>query len=110
MFSFAVWVIRVLKCEAVIFTKIETAGIPIRLFEYLDTPILIIACAPCLHACDAHAQRDVTRFASCANHVSMMSPAFTFHLYHIGMRWYDVISVRVVGTPCRYGLHRMGMT
>ena len=48
MFSFAFWVIRTLKCEAVIFLKFELAGVPIRPFEYLDAPILIIAHAPCL--------------------------------------------------------------
>ena len=47
MFSFAFWVIRTLKCEAVIFLKFELAGVPIRPFEYLDAPILIIAHAPC---------------------------------------------------------------
>ena len=48
MFLFAVWVIRALKCEAVNFPKFESAGIPVRPFEYLDAPILIIACAPCM--------------------------------------------------------------
>ena len=110
MFSFAFWVIRTLKCEAVIFPKFESAGIPVRPFEYLDVPILIIAHAPCSCVRDAHAQRDITRFASCANHITMMSPAFMFHLCHIEMRWHDVISVRVVGTPRHYGSHRMGMT
>ena len=96
MFWFAFGVIRALKCEAVIFPKFESAGIPIRPFEYLDTPILIIACAPCMHACDAHAQRDVTRFAYDANHVTMTSPVFPFHLCHVEMRWHDIIGVRVV--------------
>ena len=45
-----------------------------------------------------------------ANYVIMTSPAFTFHLCHIGMRWHDVIGVHVVGTPCHHGLHHMGMT
>ena len=49
MFSFAFWVIRALKCEAVNFPKFESAGVPIRPFEYLDAPILIIAHAPCTH-------------------------------------------------------------
>ena len=110
MFSFAFWVIRTLKCEAVIFPKFRLAGVPARPFEYLDAPILFIACAPCLRARDAHAQRDVTRFASCANHVTMTSPAFAFHSCHVGMRWHDIISVRIVGTPRHYGSHRMGMT
>ena len=80
MFSFAFWVIRTLKCEAVNFLKFESAGIPIRPFEYLSTPILIIACAPCMCMCDTHARHDVTRFTYDANHVTMMSLAFTFHL------------------------------
>ena len=110
MFSFAFWVIRTLKCEAVIFPTFESAGVPIRLLEYLDAPILIIARAPCSHTRDAHAQRDVTRFASCANHVTMMSPAFAFHSCHVGMRWHDIISVRIVGTPRHYGSDDVGMT
>ena len=110
MFSFAFWVIRTLKCEVVIFLKFESAGIPVRLFEYLDAPILIIACAPCSCAHDVHAPRDFTRFASCTNHVTMTSPAFAFHSCHVGMRWHDVIGVHVVGTPRHYGSHHMGMT
>ena len=47
MFSFAFWVIRALKCEMDNFIKFQLAGIPVRPFKYLDTPILIIACAPC---------------------------------------------------------------
>ena len=46
MFSFAFWVIRALKCEEVNFIKVESAGIPVRLFKYLDAPILVIAHAP----------------------------------------------------------------
>ena len=110
MFLFAFWVIRYLKCEAVIFPKFQSAGMPARPFEYLDAPILIIAHAPCSRARDAHAQCDVTRFASCVNHVTMTSPVFAFHSCHVGMRWHDVISVHVVRTPRHYGLHRMGMT
>ena len=49
MFSFAFWVIMAFKCEVVNFPKFELAGVPIRMFEYLDAPILIIACA--MHAC-----------------------------------------------------------
>ena len=109
MFSFTFWVIRALKCEAVNFPKFESADVPIRPFEYLDVPILIIACAPCTRVHDAHAQRDVTRFAYYANHVIMTSPAFAFHLCHVGMRWCDVIDVHIVGTPHHYGLHHMGM-
>ena len=82
MFSFAFWGIRALKCEAVNFPKFELAGIPVRPFEYLDTPILIIAQAPCMCMCDAHAHHDVTRFTYDANHVTMTSPAFAFHLCH----------------------------
>ena len=75
MFSFAFWVIRALKCEVVNFPKFKLAGIPIRLFEYLDVPILIIAHPPCMCVCDAHAQHDVTRFAYKRQHclVPMMS-------------------------------------
>ena len=109
MFLFAFWVIRALKCEAVIFHKFESAGVPVRPFRYLDTPILIIAHVPCMRACDVHAQRDITRFAYDANHVTMASPAFAFHLCHIGMRWHDVIGVHIVGTPRHYGSHCMGM-
>ena len=110
MFPLAFWVIRTLTCEAVIFPKIQSAGVLARPFEYLDAPILLIARAPCSRTRDAHAQHDVTRFASCVNHVTMTSPAFAFHSCHVGMRWHDVISVRIGGTPCHYGLHRMGMT
>ena len=76
MFLFAFWVIRALKCEVVNFPKFESAGIPVMPFEYLDVPILIIACAPCMHVHDMHAQHDIIRFAYDANHVTMMSPAF----------------------------------
>ena len=110
MFSFAFWVIRTVKCEVVIFPKFESAGVHVRPFEYLDAPILIIAHASCSRTHDAHAQRDVTRFASCMNHVTMTSPAFAFHSCHIGMMWHDVISVHILGTPCHYGSHHMGMT
>ena len=55
MFSFAFWVIRALQYEVVIFPKFESAGIPIRPYEYLDVLILIIACAPCMHVHDVHA-------------------------------------------------------
>ena len=110
MFSFAFWVIRALKCEAVNFPKFESAGIPIRLFGYLDALILFIACAPCTRAYDVHAQHDVTRFAYDANHVTMTSPAFAFHSCHVKTRWHDVIGVRIAGTPRHHGLHRMGMT
>ena len=107
MFSFAFWVIRILKCEVVNFLKFELAGVPIRPFEYLDTPILIVACT-CVS--NAHAHHDVTRFAYDVNHVTMTSPAFTFHSCHVEMRWHDVNSVCIVGTPHHHGLHHMGMT
>ena len=61
MFSFAFWVIRTLKCVAVIFLKFESAGVPVRPFKYLHAPILIIARVPCLRARNVHAQRDVTK-------------------------------------------------
>ena len=108
MFSFAFWVIRALKCEVGNFPQFELAGVPVRPFKYLDVPILIIAHVPCTRICNAHAHCDVTRFAYDVNHVTMMSPAFGFHLRHIERRWHDVISVRIVGTPCHHGLHRMG--
>ena len=95
MFLFAFWVIRVLKCEADSFLQFELAGIPIRPFKYFSASILIIACVPCMHAHDAHAHHDVTRFTCDANHVTMMSPAFTFHFCHVGMRWHDVIGVHI---------------
>ena len=109
MFSFAFWVIWSLKCEVVIFPKFELAGIPVRPYEYLDAPILIIAHGPYSHMRDAHAQQDVTRFASCANHITMTSLVLAFHSCHVGMRWHDIIGVHVVGTPCHYGSHHMGM-
>ena len=61
-------------------------------------------------ACDAHAHCDVTRFVYDANHVTMMSPVFMFHLCHVETRWHDIIGVRIVGTPHHHGSHRMGMT
>ena len=109
MFLFAFWVIRAIKCEAVKFVKFESAGIPIRPYEYLDMPILIIARAPCMRAHDTHAHHDITRFAYDANHVTVRSPAFVFHWCHIKTRWHDVIDVRIVGTPHHHGSHCMGM-
>ena len=108
MFSFAFWVIRTLKCEVVNFLKFESAGIPIRPIEYLDVPILIIACVPCMCTCDAHAHHDITRFAYNVNHITMTSPAFVFHSCHVEMRWHDVISVCVVGTLHHHGSHCVG--
>ena len=88
MFSFAFLVISTQECEAVNFLKFELASIHIRLFKYLGTPILIIAHVPCMHAHEAHAHRDISRCAYDVNHVTMTSPAFIFHLCHIGMRWH----------------------
>ena len=110
MFLFAFWVIRALKCESVNFPKFELAGVPIRLFEYLDAPILIIAHVPCTCACDAHAQHDITRFTYDGNHITMMTPAFAFHSCHVERRWHDITGVCIVGTPHHHGLHHMGMT
>ena len=47
MFSFAFWVLRALKCDAVNFPKFESADVPVRPIEYLDAPKLIIAHVPC---------------------------------------------------------------
>ena len=110
MFSLAFWIIMALKHEAVNFLKFESAGIPMRLFEYLGAPISLRACAPCMHACNMHAHHDVIRFAYDVNHVTMMSPAFMFHSCHVGMMWLDVIGVHIVGTPHHHGSHHMGMT
>ena len=110
MFLFAFWVIRTLKCEAVNFLKFESAGIPVRPFEYLDAPILIKACMPCLRASNSHAHRDVTRFTYDGNHITMTSPAFAFHLCHVEMRWHDINRFHVVGTPGHHGSHHMGIT
>ena len=110
MLSFIFWLIRALICEAVNFPKFELSGVPVRPFKYLDGPILILARAPCTCACDAHAQCDVTRFAYDVNHVTMTSPVSAFHSCHVESRWHDVISVHIVGTPCHYGSHCMGMT
>ena len=76
MFLFAFWVISTQKCGAVNFLEFESAGIPVRPFEYLGMPIFIIACAPCMHMHDMHAHHDVTRFAYDVNHITMTSPAF----------------------------------
>ena len=110
MFSFAFCVFRALKCEVDDFLKFKLDGMPIRLFECFSVPILIIACAPCMGTCNAHAHHDVTRFTYDANHVTMTSPVFLFHLCHVEMRWHDIIGVCIVGTPHHHGLHCMGMT
>ena len=110
MFSIVFWPISTLKCDVVNFLKFKSGGIPLRPLEYLGTPISLRACMPCMHAHDMYAQCDITRFTNDTNHVTLMSPAFTFHSCHIGMRWHDVIGVCIVGTPCHHGLHHMGMT
>ena len=79
MFLFAFWEIGILKCEAVNFLKFEFAGIPIRPFEYLSTPILIIAYTPCMHTCDAHAHCD----AKGSHMILTMSPSHHQHLCSI---------------------------
>ena len=71
---------------------------------------LIIAHVPCMCIHNTHAHYEITRFAYDANHITMMSPAFMFHSCHVGMMWHDIISVHIVGTPCHYGFHHMGMT
>ena len=106
MFSFAFWVIRALECEAVNFPKF---GIPVRPFKYLDVPILITACVPCTCTHALHAHHDVTRSAYDANHITMMSPLFTFQLCHVETMWHDIIGVHIVGTPCHHGSHCIGM-
>ena len=110
MFSFEFWVMKALKCEVVNFLKFKLAGRPVRPFKYLGMPILLIACAPCMCTCDMHAHCDVTRFAHDANHITMTSPAFTFHSCYVGMRWHDIICVHIGGASYHHGLHCMGMT
>ena len=109
MFLFEFWVIRPLKCEVVNFPKFKLAGIPVRPFEYFDAPILTIAHVPCMCVRDMHSHHDVKRFAYDANHITMTSPAFMFHLCHVEKTWHDIIGVCVVGTPRLHGLHNMGM-
>ena len=109
MFLSSFWVISTQKGEAVNSPKFELAGVPIRPIKYLDIPISLRSCVPCMHAHDTHAHHDITRFTYVANHVTMTSPAFTFHLCHIGLMWHDVIGVHVVGTTHHHGSHHMGM-
>ena len=96
MFSFALLVFRAFKCAAVNFITFKSAGVPFRLLEYLDAPILIIACAPCMRTRDMHAHRDITRFTDDANHITMMSPAFVFHSYHVRRSWHHIIGVLII--------------
>ena len=109
MFLFAFWVIKALQCGTVNFPKFKSAGIPVMPFEYLDVPILNIAHAPCTCASDVHAHCDIKRFAYDVNPITMTSPAFTFHTCHVQMRWHDINSVCIVGTPHHHGSHCMGM-
>ena len=78
-FLLAFWAIRALKCEVVNFLQFKSVGVHVRPFTYLSMPILIIACAPCMHMHDVHAHHDITRFTYDVNHVTMMSTAFVFH-------------------------------
>ena len=94
MFSFAFCVFSTHKCEAVNFLEFWSACVNARPHRYFGVLFLIIACAPCTFS-DAHANHDVTRFAYDANHVTMTSPAFAFHLWHGGMRLHDVIGVHL---------------
>ena len=93
MFLFAFWVFSTQKCEAVIFPKFKLACMSARPLGYLDMPFSIIGCVPCMCTHDVHAQCDVTRFTYDVNHVTMTSPAFAFHSFHVGMRWHDIIGV-----------------
>ena len=93
MFLFAFWVFSTQKCEVVIFPKFDSACMSARPLRYLDMAFSIIAHAPCKCMHDAHAQCDITRFTYDANHVTTMSPAFTFQSRHVGMRWHDIIGV-----------------
>ena len=56
-----------------------------------------------------HANHDVTRFAHAANHVTIMSPVFTFHSCHVGMSWHEITGDCIGRTPCYHGLHHMVM-
>ena len=62
-----------------------------RPLDYLDVLVLHRAHAPCIHMHVMHAQCDALGFAYNVNNVIMMSLAFTYHSYHIGMRWHDVL-------------------
>ena len=64
-----------------------------RPLRYLGAPLSIVAHAPCIHIHDTDAQHDITRFTYDVNHTTVMSPAFAFHLCHIGMRWHYIIGV-----------------
>ena len=62
---------------------------------HLGALFLLRACVPCTCAHDTNAQHDVTRFTYDVDHITMTSPAFVFHLFHIGMRWHDIIGVHI---------------
>ena len=53
--------------------------------------------------CNAHAHCDAARFTYDVNHVTRMSPAFTFHSCHVGMRWHVIIGVCVEVSPYHHG-------
>ena len=102
----AFWVLSTQKCEAVIFTKFKPACV----FNCFDVLVSCKAHAPCMHMCIMHGRCDITRFTHNANHVIMMSLAFTFHLCHVGMRWHAVIGVCISLTPCHHGSLCISMT
>ena len=92
MFLFASWVIRTPKCEAVIFPKFWLACMHASLVQYISMPKVLRVHMQCMHTHVVHAQCD---FAYNVNHVCMTSLEFTFHLYHKGLKSYDVIGVHV---------------
>ena len=48
--------------------------------------IMVITKKLASHVHDAHAHHNITRFTYDTNHVTMMSPAFMFHLCHVDVR------------------------
>ena len=89
------WVFSTKTFGAVIFTVFVSPCMHTRSLEYLDTLVLHRACAPCTHACIAHARHDVTQFTYNVNHVITTPAAFVFHLCHVGIRWHDIIGVHI---------------
>ena len=67
MFSFAFWAFSTQKCGVAIFSKFKLACMHARPLDYLDTPYLFRACAPCIHTQMAHARCDLT--TNNANHI-----------------------------------------